>query len=359
MSAPRPSLLVAALALACGSSSGAGDATTTGSTGTAASSSDATGADASGTSDTSATGSSTGAADGSTSTSGTTGDPDACWTDLGFGEHAVFYDGFTGGSEGMAFGTDGKLYATTNEMPSGLVWQLDGDGTATQFATVPFALGLAPRPDGGFVVASIGVTMQADGAVYRVEPDGSASVWATGIADPNFVTMLPDGTALVSDDFDTRIFHVAADGTVTVALEMIESPNGMAYSPDRTRLYVATTFADDPPVTAFDVDDQGLPIAGTGVEILRLGMASTPDGLAVDVDDMVYVAANIKGEIWRVAGSSTEVVPGELVASGLGTPASLAFGRGPDFDPCSLYVTQLFGAQILRVAVGAPGVPVP
>ena len=35
--------------------------------------------------------------------------------------------------------------------------------------------------------------------------------------------------------------------------------------------------------------------------------------------------------------------------------ASLAFGHGPGFDPCSLYITQLDADGIVRVAVGVHG----
>ena len=355
----RASLGVSLVVLACGSPSGGDTGTSSGDGSSSSTGSDASNSGTSdpGTSDP-GTSDSSGAADGSSST-GTTGDPDACWTDLAFGEQEVFYDGFADGSEGLAFGADGKLYATTIAGTDGTLWQLDADANAVDFAHVPYALGLAPRPEGGFVVASIGVNMQPDGAVYRVDADGTATQWATGIDSPNFVALTPDGGAFVSDDFDTRIFHVAADGTVTVALDMIESPNGMAYSPDGSQLYVATTFADDPPITRFEVDAQGLPVAGTGVEILRIGPVSTPDGIAVDEANMVYVAANLKGEIWRVDGGSTEVVPGELVSDGLGSPASLAFGHGAGFDPCSIYVTQLFGARILRVGIGTRGLPLP
>ena len=93
----------------------------------------------------------------------------------------------------------------------------------------------------------------------------------------------------------------------------------------------------------------------TAVEILQLGQASTPDGIAVDVDGMVYVAANIPGQIWRVDGAADSLQRGELVAEGVASVASLAFGNGPGFDPCSLYVTQLFGSQVIRVGVGVPG----
>ena len=56
-----------------------------------------------------------------------------------------------------------------------------------------------------------------------------------------------------------------------------------------------------------------------------------------------------------VDGAATELVTGELVAEGLGFPASLAFGRGAGFDPCSLYVTQLQQDLLQRVYVGGRG----
>jgi gluconolactonase len=318
--------------------------------GTGDSSSDATD---SGTSETSGT------ETGETETDTTeTGDPEACWTDLAFGEHEVFYQGFASGSEGIAFGIDGLLYVTTNEDGDGTLWRLDAEANLEAFAEVPFALGLAPRPEGGFVVASIGVSDPDvdDGAVYVVDAEGNASVLATGIASPNFIALAPDGSALVSDDFDnTRVFRVTPEGALSVVLDGVDSPNGMAYSPDGAHFYVASTFTPLGQLTRYEVDAEGLPIEATAIEILQLGQASTPDGIAVDADGMVYVAANIPGEVWRVDGNADSLQPGELVADGLGSPASLAFGKGPGFDPCSIYLTQLFGSQVIRLAIGVPG----
>lgn len=285
---------------------------------------------------------------GSSST-GEVVDPTACWGDLAVGEQEFFYRGFAGGSEGIAFGADGLLRVTTD----GTVWQLDAVGEASVFATMPDPVGLAGLADGGFIVAGFGKAMMPDGAVYRVDAGGQASVVATGIADPNFITIAPDGSALVSDDFDTRVFRVTLDGVVSVVLE-VDSPNGMAYSPDGEAFYVASTFAKDGPLTRFAVDAEGMPVAGTGLEILHVGAGSTPDGIAVSEDNHVYVAANLGGAIWRVDGAATELQEGELVAS-LKYPASLVFGRGPDFDPCSLYITQLAADGVVRVAVGVRG----
>ncbi|KIG16522.1 hypothetical protein DB30_04435 [Enhygromyxa salina] len=279
-------------------------------------------------------------------------DPNACWTDLEFGQHEVLYDGFSGGSEGIAFGaSDGLLYASSH----GRVWRVSADGSASEFTSIPHAVGFAAIASGGFVVASIGEFGSPDGAVYAVDPSGDASILAAGIDNANFVVIAPDGSALVSDDLDTRIFRVTSTGEVTVVIQDVPSPNGMGYSPDGASFYVASTFTQQGQLTRFDVGPDGLPIEASAIEIMHLGMGSTPDGIAIDVDNMVYVAANLRGEIWRIDGSVSELSTGELVADELGFVASLAFGRGPGFDPCSLYATQLSDPLLQRVYVGVRG----
>ena len=290
-----------------------------------------------------------------TETGTDTDEPQACWTDLQFGEHEVIYQGFTGGSEGIAFGeTDGMLYVSSNSR----VWMVDGDTNVTEFADVPDAIGIAAMAGGNLMVASLGEITEPDGAIYTVDAMGMATLLAMGIDSPNFVTRAPDGSTLVSDDYqNTRVFRVTQGGEITVVIEDVPSPNGMAYSPDGGLFYVASTFTPEGQLTRYEVGPDGMPIEATGVEILQLGMASTPDGIAVDANGWVYVAANLRGEIWRVDGAATDLQPGELVADQLGFPASLAFGRGPDFDPCSMYVTQLQNDTLQRVEVGVAGAP--
>ena len=213
----------------------------------------------------------------------------------------------------------------------------------------------APWANGDLIVASFGVYNQPDGAIYTVDAAGTPTFLVDGIDSPNFVLMLPDGSALISDDFDTRVFRVTADGDVTTAIADVPSPNGMAHSPDGAFMYVASTFTPRGELTRFDVGDDGMPDEASATVIAELGPGSTPDGIAVDAEGAVYVAANIQNRIVRVDPETGEQ---STVAEGLGTPASLAFGAADGFDPCSIYMTQLFGGQVLRVAVGVEGAPV-
>lgn len=345
--------LLTAVPLACGDDSGgesmagSSGAASTGSTTVAGSSTSV------GSASTSGEGSSTASLDDSGSS--TTGVPSQCWDDLEVGGVEVLYDGFAGGSEGIAFTSDGRLIVSTLDDGVGTLWEISPQGDATVFVEVPYALGLAPRGDGGLVVASFGESMEPDGGVYEVSNSGRVTLLAEGIDSANFVALVPDGSLLVSDDFDTRVFHVEQDGTVSTVIEDVPSPNGIAYSPDHTALYVASTFSANGELTRYEVDDAGLPIESTALEILHTGPGSVNDGIAVDVNDNVYVLANFSGELWRIDGNATELQEGEVLVEGLDSPASMAFGRGENFDPCSAYITELLGARVVRVALGVEG----
>lgn len=348
--------LLAASPLACGDNAGgepgeasSGAASTGGGPSSGGSTSAETGSSSSGSSSTAALD------DSGSSSSSTTGVPSQCWDDLKVGDVEVLYEGFEGGSEGIAFTSDGRLIVSTLNDGVGTLWEISPEGEATVFVEVPYALGLAPRSDGGLVVASLGEIMEPDGGVYEVSSSGRATLLTEGIDSANFVALVPDGSVLVSDDFDTRVFHVEQDGTLSTVIEDVPSPNGIAYSPDYTALYVASTFSVNGELTKYDVDGDGLPIESSAVEILHTGPGSVNDGIGVDVDNNVYVLANFSGELWKVDGSATELSDGEIVVEGLDSPASMAFGRGENFDPCSAYITELLGPRVVRVALGVEG----
>ena len=65
---------------------------------------------------------------------------------------------------------------------------------------------------------------------------------------------------------------------------------------------------------------------------------AAPDGLAMDTEGRLYIAANREGKIWRYDPATDEML---LIAEGMFGCASLAFGEG-EFDRQSFYATTIF-----------------
>jgi len=273
---------------------------------------------------------------------------DVCWTDLAAGDAVPVATGFADGTEGIAF-ADGRLFVTA--IGTGLV-EVGADGRVTTVATLDHALGLAPA-DGAVLVADPGnFTIDGsgdDGRLLFAPLDAEPRPLGGGIPNSNFVAAMPWGDVLVSDDTNPLIAAVR-DGVAQPWLTTIESPNGMALSPDGRTLYVVSTFVTDPPLWAVPLDTEGTP--GTPVVVTTFETRSTPDGLAVSADGAVWVALNLANEVARV---DPETGTTETFSTDVATPASLAFGTGGAFDPCSLYVTELYGESVWRVATGTPG----
>ena len=284
--------------------------------------------------------------------------PDVCWDDLAPGEATVFIEDIGAHTEGISFGPDGGLYVSV--LDGGPLLRVHADGTTTPFAQVTAPLGLAALADGRLVVAQIGESYEAgliDGGVLLVDAAGQVTQLTDQLANPNFALALPNGDLLLADDFDTRVWRVTPAGEVSEQIVDFPSPNGMALDPLKQRMYVVSTFSPEGEIGAYTLGADGLPDPATRRTLFKLGAAQTMDGVAVDANDQLYVAASLPGKVLRVRGDGTgEAV---AVAQGLTTPASMAFGRAPDFDPCSLYVTSIRDNRIWRVAVGAQGASLP
>ena len=125
----------------------------------------------------------------------------------------------------------------------------------------------------------------------------------------------------------------------------------MAFDSTFSTLFVATTFVVHSPLYEIAVNPDHS--AGPTTKIRDYESGTTPDGIAVDRDGKIYVALNVAGRIDQAAPDGTD----SPFAAGMTTPASLAFGNGPGFDACAMYVTSLVGPDVYRVAVGTTGLP--
>lgn len=263
----------------------------------------------------------------------------------------VFYTGFAR-SEGAAFGPDGLLYVTADNA----LWRFTADGTPTRVVELSQALGLAPTPT-GLAVARQGEPYPptlVDGGLTLVEGSGQVTELSTAIESGNAVMRLDSGDFIVADNIAAKLQLVTTTGETRLLDADVPSPNGLGYSPDHRNIYVASTFTTRGQLTRFDVGADGLPVAASATVIAELGPRSTPDGIVIDAKGRVYVAANLQSKLVRVDPATGEK---RDVITGLNSPASMAFGAGPGFDPCSLYVTSLFGPMVYRVVLDGPGLP--
>ena len=227
-------------------------------------------------------------------------------------------------------------------------------------------LGLAAIGERDLLVADFGPTnafrqdRNTDGIVWRITPEGEKTELITGIGDPNFVLVRKDGSILISDDATADIFVVGEDLQPKLFSTAVSHPNGLALSDDGNTLYVAQIFKSIRPVVpddslwAIDLED-GVP-RGAARLVARTGPLAANDGLAMDAQGRVYIAANGKaGQIWRYDPTDGALT---LIAEKIYGAASIAFGAGA-FDHESIYVTTTFnqgrGGKIWRVPVGTTG----
>ena len=263
------------------------------------------------------------------------------------GEVQVFATDFVDptGTEGLTFGPDGRLFVGGIGVGGrGFVAEVQPDGTWERLVDVPGSIGLVFA----FDTLLVATPDTGDGTAGLVAVDVDArtkSTFATGLPGANFAVETPWGTLLVSDPSGSTIFEVDAVGLWTVWAEEVPSPNGMAFSPDGAALYVANTYASPSTVGRIQIDGER---AGTLGVLATLPDASTQDGVAIDAAGDLYVVENLPGIIVRITPDGSV----EQLAEGVDYGASLAFGRGA-FDPCSLYVTSLFGPSLFRVGAGS------
>ncbi|HVS02108.1 MAG TPA: P1 family peptidase, partial [Thermoanaerobaculia bacterium] len=222
-------------------------------------------------------------------------------------EPELFLDVFQA-AEGITFNGEGQLFVGADRA----VWTVAPDGATTRLTDVHTHLGQAGIGARDVLAADFGPTnvfrdkggqVATDGIVWRVTPEGDRTMVATGIADPNFVLVLGDGSFLVSDDGTHHIYRVTADGAVSLWSDAVPFPNGMALSLDGSTLYVAQIFSALDPVV-YEDRLWALPLADgepTGEpELVFEGRGGGAfDGLAMDAVGRVYVADNAHGEIWR------------------------------------------------------------
>lgn len=265
--------------------------------------------------------------------------------------------------EGVAFNGEGRLFVSCNQA----VWEVGTDASVRRIAELDSHLGIAGYGDRDLLVADFGPTnafrhgRNTDGVVWLITPEGEKTAHATGIGDPNFIVVRRDRSYLVSDDALSDIYAVSSDGRVELFATAVNHPNGLVLTGDDSLLYVAQIFTNIRPVVMDNAIWSIRLVDGKPARDARLVVRADPgaavDGLAMDDEGRLYIAANRSGRVWRYHPETEEMV---LIAEGMPGVASLAFGEG-DFDHESIYATTTFsfgeGGKLWRIPVGVTGAP--
>ena len=274
-----------------------------------------------------------------------------------------------GGSlpEGLAVAPNGDVYVATFD-GSKKIFVFNENGGLLRTLTVNassgssgFFLGLGFHPQSGaFLVIDFGADK-----VLKVDPQtGLASDFIT-LATPqmglNALTFDSAGNVYVSDSFAGAIWKSGAGGALGLTTPWVKDAllsttgdppfgaNGLGFNKAQTILFVANTGND----TIVQIPVSG----GTpGTPAIFVNSINGADGLVIDSDDNLWVAANQSDEIVVVDKTGKVIAKlgdfDELVNDG--TPKGLLFPASPDFsrDKKTLFVTNL--ALDLRVATGNP-----
>lgn len=196
-------------------------------------------------------------------------------------------------------------------------------------AAIPEGGGLAIDATGRIIVGSGnslagGATgnLAPRASLLRVSPEGGpVETIARGLQMANGLARAADGTIYASNDLGLGIDRVTPDGKVTVRWATVLTPNGLAIDRDGRYLYAAQTFQ---PAAIARIDLRDPSKVETFASAGLADIAAGPDGMTIDGDDRLYVAAQIPGEVWRVNRDRSICA----VGTGLTNTSAVAFGHG-------------------------------
>ena len=187
-----------------------------------------------------------------------------------------------------AVDAQGDIYATFSgargqEVPVS-VFRVDRDYQVRPFVRgLPNASALAFGPDGYLYCSS-----RAEGTVYRIGKDGSMAQFAEGMGIATGIAFDDDGNLYVGDRSGT-IFKLNTQGSVFVfaTLEPSVSAYHLAFTDDGTLLVTGPTTSSNEAIYAVSPEGE--------VNTWYRGLGR-PQGLALDTDGNVFVAASLHGE---------------------------------------------------------------
>ncbi|MBB3051601.1 sugar lactone lactonase YvrE [Prauserella isguenensis] len=251
------------------------------------------------------------------------------------------------GSNGVAFGPDGRLYVA--EFIAGRISAVDLASGDVERVVAPDGPVQAPDDLAFAADGSMYITDLTPGRVWRRDPSGSFTLVSDGLAAPNGIACAGERLFVNEMCPGGRFLELTADGGHTVLADgvmlgnaMQLGPDGMLYyphmltgeihrvSPDGGDPEVVATGVDAPVAARFDRagtltvlsrGPEGIDPDGDGRHRTTPGELSGMDNAAFDAENRMYVSRFAAGGIAEVTADGRAR---EVVAPGLAGPYGVA-----------------------------------
>ncbi len=129
---------------------------------------------------------------------------------------------------------------------------------------------------------------------------------------------------------------------MTLLKDDFDRPNGLSFSPDETVLYIADSSSNRRHIRAFDVNSDGTITNNRVFAEIRSELPGNPDGMKVDIEGNLYVAA--AGGLWIFSKH------GEYLGT-IRTPEQPANCAWGDKDWKSLFITARTSVYRIKLSV--------
>lgn len=255
---------------------------------------------------------------------------------------------FPSGIEGPAVDANGVLYAVNYEK-TGTIGQVDADGKATLFVTLPegsVGNGIRFNSKGEMLIADYTKhnILKVDMGTKKI------SVFAHNdkMNQPNDIA-INDSDIIFASDPDWKnskgqIWKIDKDGKFTLLEKDMGTANGIEVSPDNKTLYVNESVQRN--VWAYDLSPEGnISNKRILIKFEDFGM----DGMRTDVKGNLYIARYGKGTVAKISPKG-EILH-EITLAGK-SPSNIAFGGK---DGKTVFVTLQDNGNIEFFKVEDPG----
>jgi len=253
---------------------------------------------------------------------------------------------------------DDKLWFVDMDSHKVLTVDLNGN-TETILQRSEQISGLGWLPDNRLLVVSMG-----DNTLLRLDPEGVNVVTDLNKFNTEFCNDLvvdKKGRAYIGNfGFDyfngktfapTKLILVEPNGAARVVADNMAFPNGTVITPDDKTLIIAETFAAR--LTAFDITEDG---SLTNRRVWASLRSLAPDGICLDAEGGIWVAAPGRGRVVRVleGGEITHIVKVE-------NDAYACMLGGPDrktlFVATSKHTRNAGRIEFVKVDIPGAGLP--